>query len=149
MSESSLVMQHQPAHRRGLARYGFTLIELMIVVAIIAIIAAVAYPSYNEHIIKTRRKAGASCLMEAAQFMERAYTVSMTYAGADPALACETDVAGNYTIAVGASTATGYTLTATPQGAQASHDTKCGTLGINQAGVRTKTGSGTVTECWG
>lgn len=142
-------MRHQSnSIRHGMP--GFTLIELMIVVAIVAILAAVAYPSYNEHIIKTRRKAGASCLAEAAQFMERYYTTQLTYVGADPALACETDIAGNYTIAAGALTATAYTLSATPVGAQATKDTACGTLGVNQAGIRTKTGSAsTVTECWG
>lgn len=130
---------------------GFTLIELMIVVVIIAILAAIAYPSFMEQVVKTRRKAAASCLMEAAQFMERYYTTRLTYVGADPVLACETDIANNYTIAAPAGlTATAYSLTVVPQGAQATHDTKCGTLGIDQAGIRTKSGTATaVNECWG
>src|SRR3546814_19429854 len=56
---------------------GFTLIELMIVVAIVAILAAIAYPSYINHITKTRRAAGAGCALEAAKFMERFYTTNL------------------------------------------------------------------------
>src|SRR3546814_6618030 len=50
---------------------GFTLIELMVVVAIIAILASIAYPAYTDYIVKTRRSAGAACLLEQAQLMER------------------------------------------------------------------------------
>ena len=50
---------------------GFTLIELMIVVAIVAILAAIAYPSYREHVVKSRRATAQSCLLEMAQFEAR------------------------------------------------------------------------------
>src|SRR3546814_7599636 len=68
---------------------GFTLIELMVVVAIIAILASIAYPAYTDYIVKTRRSAGAACLLEQAQFMERYYTTNMGYSSAAlPATAC-------------------------------------------------------------
>ena len=58
---------------------GFTLIEVMIVVAVIGILAAIAYPSYQESVTKTRRSAAQGCLVEMAQFMERFYTTNMRY----------------------------------------------------------------------
>lgn len=128
---------------------GFTLIELMIVVAVIAILASIAYPSYQEHVRKTRRTAAAGCMMEAAQFMERYYTTNMTYAGATlPSLGCMTEVSRFYTVGFnGNPAATTFTLQAAPTTAQ--NDTKCGTLGVNQAGVKTVSVSGaTVSQCF-
>ncbi|MFC3717083.1 type IV pilin protein [Luteimonas soli] len=125
---------------------GFTLIELMVVVAIIAILASIAYPAYTDYIVKTRRSAGAACLMEQAQFMERYYTTNMGYAGAVlPATACTSELSDHYSFAFSAGPAAAtYTLAATPQGSQASQDSSCGTLTINQAGVKSPTTDG----CW-
>lgn len=128
-------------HRNSL---GFTLIELMITVAIIGILAAIAYPSYQQYVQKTRRAAAEGCLMELAQWMERYYTTNMTYAGAVlPVTACQVDLAPFYTFSLnGAPDATTYALQATPQGGQSSDS--CGTLGIDQAGTKSPATSG----CW-
>ena len=131
---------------------GFTLIELMIVVAILAVLASIAYASYQNSVVNSRRSAAAACLLEVAQFMEREYTTRLTYANVNalPALACRNDLAAFYTIGLnGAAAATTYSLQAVPQGVQASADTKCGTLRVNQAGTRSVTGTGgSVPSCW-
>ncbi len=66
---------------RAISR-GFTLIELMIVVAIVGILAAVAYPSYTEYVKRTQRSAIASLLSEQTQALERFYSRNATYVGA-------------------------------------------------------------------
>lgn len=130
---------------------GFTLLELMIVVAIVAILSTIAYASYQDQIVRSRRAAAAVCLQQAAQFVERFYSTNMTYAGAPNPPVCDADVAAHYsapTFTV-APTAKAFTLQIVPTGGQASRDTKCGTLSVNQAGVRDKSGSAAeASECW-
>jgi type IV pilus assembly protein PilE len=108
---------------------GFTLIELMIVVAIVAIIAAVALPSYFGSIKKSRRADAITALNKIAQEQERwrannsTYTNVLTGAGLNVA----NPSSGHYTLGVAGNTATVYVATATAAGSQAS-DTKCTTL---------------------
>ena len=128
---------------------GFTLIELMIVIVVLSIITVAAVASYGSSAVKARRGAAKACLMEAAQFMERHYTINMTYAGANPNLACSAEQGDFYSFGfVGVPDATSYTLQATPIGAQLSGDTRCGVLTLDSAGVKTEGGISDVEECW-
>lgn len=148
-------LQGRAGHRRR--SRGFTLIELMVVVAIVAILTTVAIASYDFATTKTRRAAATGCLSEAAQFMERFRTTNMRYdqtpAGAAVSIpACSTDVTAHYTLGFAAAepTATTFALQAVPQGRQASSDSRCGTLTLNHSGLR---GAGdnteeTIRRCW-
>lgn len=127
---------------------GFTLIELMIVVAIVAILATIAYPSYVEHIRKSRRAQAKADLIELTQMMERAFTTDRTFATFSLGSLNTSPHTGTawYTITLDPLSATTYTLTAAPQNDQ-THD-RCGTLSINQLSVKTADGPLGVAGCW-
>jgi type IV pilus assembly protein PilE len=128
------------------ANRGFTLIELMITIGIVAILAAIAIESYDFAVVKSRRGSAQGCLMEAAQYMERYYTTKFTYK--DAALpGCSTDVSPYYDVAIsGVPTDTAFIVQAAPKGAQATKEKNCGTMTINEKGVKTATGTGG--NCW-
>ena len=130
--------------------FGFTLIELMITVAIVGILAAIAYPSYQDSVRKSWRANGASCLMELAQGMERRFTGNSSYVGTNlPPSGCPTEggMAARYGFSFAvAATATAFTLRAVPVAGGPQASDTCGTLTIDQTGL--KGSAGTVSDCW-
>lgn len=118
---------------------GFTLIELMIAVAIVAILAAIAYPAYNEQVTKARRSDAHAALMNTAALMEHYYTENNSYVGASVANigASATSPEGYYNMTVGNITSTSYTLSATPvAGGPQAGDTTCGTLTLTSTNIK-------------
>jgi type IV pilus assembly protein PilE len=131
---------------------GYTLIELMITVAVIAILVAVAMPSYDSYVRSARRADAQSYLQEVVARQQhflldrRAYATDITTATSAGGLAMTepANVSSYYTVALATDNTTAppsFTLTATPKGSQAKD--KCSTLTINQSGVKTPSGS-----CW-
>ena len=137
---------------------GFSLIELMIAIAILGLLTTMAVNSYQGSVLKARRADAKADLMELAQLLERNYTEANSFA---------TNISGNpvglawtwspqevtedkryYTLRFSTHTDQAYTLEAVPYGPQ-EKDTRCMTLLIDETGMKDiDGGSGTRAECW-
>lgn len=128
---------------------GYTLVELLIAIAIIGILAGVAYPSYMNYVLVAKRSEAQSALMDMASRQEMYYLDHYQYA-----LSLDTDLGlsedpfitenGYYSISTSSAVATGdFTLTATAISTQAA-DTDCAELAINQDLLKTATSA----NCW-
>jgi type IV pilus assembly protein PilE len=151
---------------------GFTLIELMIAVAIIGILAAIAYPNYTEGVRKSRRADAKGALLGLSNAMERRFTETNSYVGAAGTTATPADtgtpriypaqspVDGGtkyYNLTINAADAVSYTLYAAPITTAASGvstaqaNDKCGTLTLSNTGVKGVVSAATGvtwTDCW-
>jgi len=145
---------------------GFTLIELMIVVAIIAIISAVALPSYQKYTDRSKRSEGRNALLDMAARQERFYSNNRQYTDTvggnvgppatgllltDPAACTAAGIQSEtckYTLTTDANGAGNqdFDVTATPSGWT---DTECGVLTLDETGAKTEGGTEDLAYCWG
>ena len=131
--------------------HGFTLIELMIVVAILAILATWGYSSYRDTVLKSHRAEGIGELLTIADKLERYYSSQGTYAGAQVgsmanAVHPSSSDNGYYSFSITSADTVQFTITAAPQGGQ-TDDTRCGTFTLTSLGTRSASGTD-AGKCW-
>ena len=148
-------------HQRPTLQQGFTLIELMIVVAIVGILSAIAYPSYAEYIRKGHRADARAGLLQAQQWLERASTATGVYPvsgsapdyALPPALTWDGDTTKRYTIGFqGAPTNATFTLVATRKVGSPQATDRCGDFTLTHTGTRNTVnyaaGTDPLRDCW-
>jgi type IV pilus assembly protein PilE len=143
--------------RRVSGARGFSLIELMMAIAVVGLLAAVALPAYKEQVARGKRSDMQTVLLEDAQYMQRYYAANNVYNGTTPAPVLPvlvsprsaTATAVNYNVTISANSATGFTLTATR--ANSMSGDRCGNFTYDNLGTKGITGAAsglTSTDCW-
>lgn len=140
---------------------GFTLIELMVTVAVVGILAAIAYPSYQSYVKRSYRSDAMAALVENAQFLERNFNETNKYhedasgtrialpVSAAPRDGSRKAYAISLDFTAGATSATAYRLLATPVAGAVMDGDECGTLTLNQLGQKGAVGNRRAApECW-
>jgi type IV pilus assembly protein PilE len=134
---------------------GFSLIELMVTVAIVAILGALAVSTYSSYVMKTNRTDATRVMIANAQSLQRCYSQNFTYtpAGGCPTPAgTTTSPRGLYSVTIATPTATTYTITATPAQAPQTKDSKCVSFKLTSDGTQSSANSGgtdSTSTCWG
>ena len=145
-------------HRLKARRSGFSLIELMIVVAVVAILATIATQSYRRYTMRANRTDAKNVLLQIQVAQEKYFLQNNSYVTTLAGIAANppgglgiavnpgtgATISGNYSIAFTAATPTSYTATATAIGGQAA-DTTCPTLSVDQSGQKTPAPP---SSCW-
>lgn len=128
---------------------GFTLLELVTVLAIVSILILVSYPVYTHHILKTRRAQAEVALLDIASGLERYYAVNNTYVGATLASVevNEYTQSDAYQLEISRNSEADYLIQAKPLAAQAG-DVLCGVLSLDAMGIKGVGGAGKVADCW-
>jgi type IV pilus assembly protein PilE len=131
---------------------GVTLIELMVVLGLLGVLLRVALPSYEQYVQRGHRGQARSTLMQAGQWLERAATAQGTYPATGQIPADLLKVEGARYTVTAVTTATSFTLTATPSGPQAAD--ACGVFRLDHTGQRSQVQVPgqrpplTADECW-
>jgi type IV pilus assembly protein PilE len=142
---------------------GFTLVELMITVAVVAILAMIAVPSYTQYVRRANRTDATKTLMLDAQALERCYSQAFTYAACPgfPAGVPTASIEGKYTVTISipdpnvpvvVPPTPSYIITAVPLAATQVADTPCRTFTLNTQGTQVAKDSASVANtqtCWG
>jgi type IV pilus assembly protein PilE len=133
---------------------GFTLVELMVTVAVVAILAMIAIPSYTQYTRRANRTDATKTITLDAQALERCYSQAFTYAGcAGAAAGALASPNGKYTVTIDvpdpAVAAPSYFIKAVPLSPDQVADTACTSFTLNTAGLQGGTGTSTPSTCWG